>query len=258
MAEGNTKPLPQNKRYRKWVATLNNYSNNEVKTLEEFFTQKTAKFIIGKEVGEEKTPHLQIYMEFKNAVSFQRLKKLNDRLHLEKAKGSREQNINYCSKENNFLSNFLQFKMLNEYEKTEWKEWQKEILNLLEKKPDNRSIHWYYDEVGNSGKSYLTKYIYLKYKCIITNGKAQDSFNQIKTAMDKDEEPNIVIMDIPRCMKNFISFQAIEKIKDGLFYSGKYEGGICCYPPPHIIIFSNEEPELDNLSMDRWKIKKIT
>jgi hypothetical protein len=55
-----------------------------------------------------------------------------------------------------------------------------------------------------------------------------------------------------------VSFQGLEEIKDMLFYSGKYEGGMVCGPCPHMCIFANEPPELEKFSSDRWKVFKIT
>ena len=39
-----------------------------------------------------------------------------------------------------------------------------------------------------------------------------------------------------------------------MLYSGKYEGGICYFDSPHVIIFANSEPMMDKLSKDRWEI----
>lgn len=60
--------------------------------------------IVGREVGESLTPHLQAYWYFAEAITMRTLKKrLNcSRWHLEKAKGSPMQNKLYCSKEGNF------------------------------------------------------------------------------------------------------------------------------------------------------------
>lgn len=63
--------------------------------------------ILGNEKGKKKeTPHLQGYVEFKNARTFNQVKKLLPRAHIEKAKGNRQQNIDYCSKENILLNTF--------------------------------------------------------------------------------------------------------------------------------------------------------
>ena len=48
----------------------------------------------------EGTPHIQGYIYFENAQTFNRMKiLLGERAHIEKANGSPKQNYDYCSKE---------------------------------------------------------------------------------------------------------------------------------------------------------------
>lgn len=256
---GNTKPKSQAKKHRRWCFTLNNYKIKEADILAHYFIENSKYYIIGKEIGEKGTPHLQGYIEFDNARHLTALKKIHNKIHWEVAKGTREENFKYCSKENKFITNDPIHSQLLEYKNITWKNWQKDILDKLNGPINNREITWIIDEKGNSGKSFLAKYIYLKNRneCIITNGKATDTFNQILGHIQANKEIKTCIIDIPRCMNSYVSYQSIEKIKDGLFYSGKYEGGICCFKPPHIIIFSNEEPDYDQMSQDRWNIIRI-
>ena len=257
--EGNTKTSSESK-CKRWCFTLNNYTNDELNNLITFLTTKKALFIIGKEIGEEeKTPHLQCYAEFNSQMRFATLKKHNDRLHIEKTKGNREQNLKYCDKDNDYISNFPIHKMLLLYKNITWKTWQQSIINLIENTPEERTINWVYDPIGNSGKSFLVKYLYLKYDIMITNGKSNDVFNQLlQRDLDNKNTQNIVI-DVPRCVEDkYISYQAIEKLKDGLFYSGKYEGGIVCIPTPTLIIMSNHLPDIKKMSKDRWNIVQIS
>lgn len=89
-----------NKRSREWCLTINNYGQEECDKL---IALKTQYIIVGKEVAESGTPHLQIYLYFKNPVMFSTLKKKFPTAHMEKTKGSPEQNKVYCSKEKNLL-----------------------------------------------------------------------------------------------------------------------------------------------------------
>lgn len=103
--EGNTKPreIPDSKRARRWLWTLNNYTVEEFDTLHKKFS-KEKFYIIGKEIGEKcGTPHLQGYVEFKNARSFSSMKKINRRIHWQIADGDRESNVKYCSKDEEYV-----------------------------------------------------------------------------------------------------------------------------------------------------------
>lgn len=83
------------KSYRNICFTLNNW------TQDEFDSIKALKFsylVMGKEIGERCTPHLQGYIEFKSSKSFDLLKKWFPRAHLEKRYGTSLRASNYCKK----------------------------------------------------------------------------------------------------------------------------------------------------------------
>ena len=253
--EGNTNP-----RLRKVCFTLNNYSEEEYTQILNSFNGM--KYTIGKEVGEEGTPHLQGYVEFGRQLSFKQLKKINERAHWEKPRGNKEQNQKYCSKEGDFVDTFpipREKRLLVKYDDVVWKEWQQTVIDIISEEPDNRTIHWFYEEDGNVGKSFLCKYLYLKHDAIICSGKKDDVFNQVKNWMDLRpyEFPRVVLCDIPRSAAGFINYSVFEKLKDGLLYSGKYEGGVCALDNIHLICFANDEPTYYEVSEDRWNIMKI-
>lgn len=265
--EGNSKtsPPPPKKNQkplmsRKWCFTINNYSVDIIPQLHRDFS--TAKYVIGKEVGESGTPHLQGFVEFKNAKSQKRMMKYMPRAHLTKAKGNAKQNYDYCSKDGDFTTNMdfrtfkdkMRDKCLTRYDGVVWKPWQQEILDI---KNDDRTIHWFYEEKGNVGKSFLIKYIALTRNVIICEGKKNDIYNQVNTMMEAEKEPSVIICDIPRTSIDYVNYGVLEKLKDGMIYSGKYEGGQCIFPPPLIICLANKPPDTSTMSMDRWNIRVI-
>lgn len=262
---GNTIPNPGTKRSRKWCFTLNNYTDDEYDTMTQVLSSE--KFIVGKEIGEQGTPHLQGYVEFANARSFASIKKLiGDRAHIEVARGTTKQNVTYCSKDGVTISTFpetsedqYEKEMKDTFSGVTWKPWQVEILTLIESQADSRTVNWFYEEEGNLGKSFLCKYIDWKYNAIIANGKQADVFNQYKSFIETyDQQPKVALIDIPRSHKDFICYSTLEKIKDGLIYSGKYEGGKLRLCKHHLIVFANFEPDRKKLSEDRWNVIHIT
>lgn len=260
---GNTKPSRD--RCRKYIGVLNNYSDKEYEHIK-VVTQKCERFIIGKEIGESGTPHLQMYIEFKNAIAFNTLKGWNERIHWEKAKGNVKDNYMYCSKDGDFIEKGMMNNqdriirnMKLEYKDVIWKDWQKLILNIIDKEGDERIINWVYDPKGNSGKSYLRRYIDLNYDSIICDGKKNDFLNLLKVkCIDNDENVKVILLDIPRYNKDYLNYGLLEQLLDRIVISGKYEGSKIYLDKIHIIVFSNDMPEKKYFTEDRWNVIPIS
>lgn len=261
--EGNSKTSSvKTCKCRKWVFTLNNYTTDEEQMIYNYLTTNATKWIYGFEVGEEGTPHLQGYMEFKDAVRNTTLKNNGfKRAHILTARGNLEKNYNYCSKDNKFKYGGFKPKKLNYKENIEnFYNWENIIINELNNEPDNRSINWIWEPNGCAGKTTFQKWIFTHLKnVVVLSGKSADMKNCIVEFTKKNREtPDIVLINIPRCIDDkYISFEGIESIKDMFFYSGKYEGGMVCGQPPHLYIFANTPPKTDNMSKDRWIIRQI-
>ena len=267
-SEGNIKSsdcsLKKEKRYRKWCFTLNNYSSDEEEKLIVFFDDKAKKWIFGHEIAPTTgTPHLQGYVEFKSAKTLSSWKKFNPRISLDTAKGTLLQNFNYCTKEDgNYKYGGFRPKKLTwtcKLENLYW--WQQEISDIIETEPDERTVHWYWEPTGCSGKTKFQKHIVCKYRenrkryIHQLEGKGADMKNSVLTHLKQfGEVPDCIFINLARDDYRKIDWGGIEKVKDMLFYSGKYEGGMVCGPCPHIFIFSNEPPDESRLSKDRWHI----
>lgn len=114
---------------------------------------------------------------------------------------------------------------------------------------------WVYEDIGNVGKSFLCKWLALTMDVILADGKKNDVFFSIATFMEtKKVMPKIILLDIPREYENQINYGAIEQIKNGFIFSGKYESRQLIFSIPHVIIFSNFSPAYHLLSMDRWNV----
>lgn len=90
---------------RGFTFTLNNYTEEEQHKLRALGERKTTTYMIfGREIGkEEKTPHLQGFVYFKNPRSFSGAKKaICKRAHIEVAGGTPAENKTYCSKDGDF------------------------------------------------------------------------------------------------------------------------------------------------------------
>lgn len=86
-------------RFRNVCFTVNNWNDNDKKIMEH---KKVKYCVIGEEVGENKTPHLQGYVEFDGQLSLKQLKEILPRAHFENRKGTAKQAADYCKKDGKF------------------------------------------------------------------------------------------------------------------------------------------------------------
>lgn len=252
---------PQTFRGRSWFLTWNSYKECDTDTLTQYLENYAVKYAIQEETGESGTPHLQGMFILKNATSAKALWKKFPKVYIRKLIDEKSA-VAYCTKTatrtgRQWLKGYCK-PVTDPLAGKELKDWQIEVLEYIKEEPDDREIRWYFDTCGGVGKTALAKHICLKYSdALYCSGKAADVKYAITQMKEKGLDPNIIIFDIPRCSRDYISYQAIEELKNGIFFSGKYESGMVMFNNPHVICFANEEPKMDKLSIDRWYIKEV-
>jgi len=178
-------------------------------------------------------------------------------IHFEACKGSEQQNIDYCLKDDgakysNFYEPEEQLELL-----TEFKPWMLDIIKYIVEPANKRIVNWYWEPIGGTGKSSFCKYLCSKYNAIyIDEGKKSDLLNIIFN-VKKLNSKSVICIDIPRDNGNNCSYKAIEQIKNGMICNTKYETGMRLFNSPHVVIFSNFPPDTDKLSADRWNVVEI-
>ena len=139
--------------------------------------------------------------------------------------------------------------------------WQKTLINEM-KTPTAREILWIIGREGNEGKTWFQEYVRSIYKpkrvwlggLSTTPANIYHELSQHgMTSMD------IFLFDLPRGDDRDISYQPLEKIKNGRCISEKYHSRQLKFHTPNIIaVFANYHPRKVTLSIDRWKVFKIT
>ena len=139
-----------NSRTTKWVFTINNYTDEDCRRLvllprqvigtqaERRAIQNISVLIAEREVGQEGTPHIQGYIEFQEKV-YRRVVEgiLGGRAWLDIARGSRVQNVRYCTKD----SREDPTKLITTYYKNHIQQEQTEhqIRNFLRRDPNEHA-----------------------------------------------------------------------------------------------------------------------
>jgi len=144
----------------------------------------------------------------------------------------------------------------------EWRGWQKDLLQYLDK-PCDRKVIWVVGKEGNEGKSFFQANIkeefgYLRVCKLTLSENSRNTFHIMgKTCSNKTD---IFLFNVGRSeYLDTEQYRILEKIKDGEALDGKYMGRQLNFKQPNVLmVFSNSEPEKYKLSKDRWTILKIS
>ena len=133
--------------------------------------------------------------------------------------------------------------------------WQTDLYDFLGSDPDDRSITFYVDEDGNSGKSWFCRYWLTNFFAetqILSIGKRDD----LTFALDPTKK--YFLFDVPRNNMEFLQYSVLESIKDQIIFCNKYQSKTKVLPAPvHVVVFSNEMPDMNAMTQDRYIIKRI-
>lgn len=127
--------------------------------------------------------------------------------------------------------------------------WQGKIITELTAVPDDRTIMWVVDTIGNRGKSRLCKYLMCEMDAILLSGRVADMAYMY-------DGQRIAMFDVPRTEAENVThlFSFAERLKNGMLNSTKYTSKLKHFNPPHVIFFANFCPESDVWSADRVKM----
>jgi len=134
--------------------------------------------------------------------------------------------------------------------------WQQDLLRELQGEPSPRTVIWYTDLIGGCGKTELCRRVLRTHRdsLYLSSAAGKDMLHQV---VKSPYDPRIVLINLSRQAEGAFSYASVEAIKDGLCFSGKYEGGTRLFPTPHIVVFSNWHPDETKLSADRWDIREL-
>lgn len=268
---GNTKSSGKKQKretlWKRCLFTLNNYTQNDIKCLIGSSGSVVPTLCFQEE--DEGTPHLQGFCIFavkKRPIQYWGPILGHVKTRFEKMKGSIMQNYVYCTERDKRIPEGIVYErgcpdptvlMTREL----CYPIQLAIADKYIKKEDplfGRYLHWYYETKGNWGKSQTATYMIDQMGATEVSGCKKDVTCGIQKLIEKRGQcPPIVIVDIPRDSAAYVSYGGLELIKNGKFFSEKYESGMCRFNRPHIICFANTPPAYEKMSLDRWKVWNV-
>ena len=256
--------------------TINNWTQAIYDSVCKYWEEECRYCIIGKEIGEQGTHHLQIYMQLSRRVSFNVFKRKFPTAHIESARGSPEDNKAYCSKEGDWLEiGTLQsprsaaqetsekfktcIKLAREgnFDKIQddypefWTRYHSCYLrthSLARKRPDNvdeLNNLWIHGDPG-AGKSYYARSISPSH-FVKSHNKWWDGYNGEDVVVLDDLDH-----DTAKWCGSFIKAWA-----DHYPFNAEIKGGSICIRPKRIIVTSNYSIE-ELFSSDKMLCDAIT
>lgn len=258
---GNTSTPPYRDNGKKhWIITLkveNKYNGSNGSNFNKWFQTHTSEAVWQVEQGEE-TGYIHYQMTFK--LKFKnRFSWLKNHFHAQahcEVVNNHDAAFDYCQKSDTRLHGpfywpeKVQDGVPDPLDNCELYKWQEDIVEIFRGPVNPRTIYWYWEPDGNVGKSDFCLHCILNHDAVVYDSGKKDILfahkNQTK-----------VIFDLSRTQEGYVSYDAMESLKKGFCFSGKYESGMKVFPKPHIVVFANWEPDTSKLSMDRWCIRRI-
>lgn len=134
-------------------------------------------------------------------------------------------------------------------------DWQQELYDKLTREADDRTIEFYYDTEGGRGKSFFCRWMLTRHPekvQILSVGKRDDIAHAI------DVSKSIFLFNMPRGGMEYLQYTILEQLKDRIIFSPKYASCTkVLYYQPHVVVFSNEEPDMTKMSADRYIIRNL-
>lgn len=133
-----------------------------------------------------------------------------------------------------------------------WWGWQSSLIEEIKgKRTDGRSVRWYVDFLGGTGKTYLCDHIQecVPDKIYIITSENIDSLKDLLESARKQSTPRAIIFnltsgDSKTIARNVDLYRFLELFSDS-------------FRSAWIIVLSNTYPTLDKMSMNRWIIRKL-
>jgi hypothetical protein len=296
--------------YRKYAFTTNNPRLEDFPLLVHEIRFLYFQCEIGENTG---TIHFQGYVEFAKQITISAIKTTETngtlkypffkRSRFENARGTAEQNIQYCCKDEtkvpgtlsykfgipsrsgvkrsmdalietirtgttieniqeNYLDIYIRHKtnidsiLLQRHKVSRnelqidnhpLKNWQEDVERVIGLEPDTRKIQWWYEATGNTGKICMRKWL-VKFKdafFLDTTSK-----KDVIRAIQQHPRTKIYVFDIERKagFEGRINYDVFEMLKNGCAFNTKYEPDMVLFLIPHVIVFSNFEPNYQMLN----------
>lgn len=163
---------------------------------------------------------------------------------------------------NNRSTSMIDPKFASRFENAQLNGWQQQLNDMLNGPVDDRKVYWFVDYLGGKGKTWFCNYREVTdQQCLVlANVSSLSNINDfVRNYIEETSTfPTTIIIDLPRTFEDRDSvYTIIEAMKNGRLTCTKYKGKRILMAPPHLVVFSNWNPDLTKLSQDRWRVEEL-
>lgn len=140
----------------------------------------------------------------------------------------------------------------------ELRPWQTRLLDSLRGDPLPRKVRWWWEDVGNVGKSFMANHLRLHHNAVVCQMMKKADLCHLLSKMSMTTTS--VVFDLTRSHEAgavAVVYEILEMLGNSYICSGKYDSTALDLPPLNLIVFANFAPDSSALSRDRWDINKI-
>ncbi|AJF23077.1 rep protein [Human smacovirus 1] len=216
------------------------------KTMVEWLNKYCERYAYGRETGENGYKHYQVRLVLKVGADISEMRKVWSAFGHVSCTSVR--NFDYVLKEGDFVCSWI--KVPDAIRNAQLRPWQQHLVDL---KQNDREVDCIIDLRGNTGKSFVTKYMCMKNMAI--NIPSGLTGKDIMRMCMKRAKLGTYIFDIPRAGSKQAkeTWSAIESIKNGYMWDDRYTWEEMWIDSPRVFVFTNEYPKYDLLSEDRFR-----
>lgn len=225
---------------KNWCFTIHNYDDKVINYIVRNIKDYCDVGFFTKELGSNgESPHLQGYLRFKTRKRPKSVFNEMDTIHWSKARGSLQQNIEYCTKETDLYFRIGVPRTPRVYSYQDLFPEQRMVVDFLQTEPDDRSIGVVSAGYAK-GKTSLARHIVYHLNGVILPSTKRHALSVARSYPDR----YIFLIDLSAEESSEPQtefFEMIESLKNGLYCSAFGTKGTGCHIAdfPHVLIFSN-------------------
>jgi hypothetical protein len=152
----------------------------------------------------------------------------------------------------------LKRKLIESTSGTVLRPWQQSVMDLVSGPVEDRKVRWYWEDVGNFGKTFLARHLTLHAEALkVQPMKKADLLHLLTKSLPGKR---CVLFDLPRTSEDGsakVMYEVMEMLLDQYICSGKYDSVALNTQPVHILVFANFAPDRTTMSADRWEVTNL-